>query len=278
MPGVFKKAIETMSGGGGDYRNPEMFQRYASCCGQTVSVTARYISIQSYSQLDPELKANQIMVFRLGSRPGENGTYFSLAKTKNGWNDYFLFDDVLFGGCATTSVTVDWRRDRFLPFSIIPSLTETSHVNFALVSGVLEQALRLDGNSISIPATGRGSYTFKVKPNTGLDAVWDHNSGQVEIDSLFVGEREGKKHLFVVEAKSGRYPDSLPKHKLVYPILSIISQVPSDYQIVPVYMRVQEDSESIIFYVAECRVPDRIDRLFVNELTSERVCAIRVVK
>ena len=41
-----------------------------------VKNTVHYISIQEYSQLAPELKANNIMVFRLGSRKHEKGTFF----------------------------------------------------------------------------------------------------------------------------------------------------------------------------------------------------------
>ncbi len=91
----------------------------------------------------------------------------------------------------------------------------------------------------------------------------------MEIDSIFVARRLGKKTLFIVEAKSGGYPSSLPKYKLAYPVLSVADRVPEDIEIVPVYMRVQESDNSFRFHVVECDFPDpRKGLVHVNELTA----------
>jgi hypothetical protein len=210
------------------------------------------------------------MVFRLGSMEGQRYTNFALVRIVEGWNDYFIFDSELFEGIDVEKIPTNWNSESIFPFATVPKLTETSHVNLALVSGVFEKALNLDSNSVSIPATGRGSYSFSVRPHNKLSAIWRHESGQVEIDSIFLARRLGKKILFVVEAKSGDYPSSLPKYKLAYPLLSIATTVPEEYDIIPVYLRIQELDTSFRFYLTECSFPDpRIGVSHINELTAK---------
>lgn len=52
-----------------------------------------------------------------------------------------------------------------------------------------------------------------------------HYKGQVEIDALFVGRRNRQETLFVIEAKTSNNFQSLAKHKLVYPVLALSSNV-----------------------------------------------------
>ncbi len=278
MASIFDNAINSMNGNKGEYREPESFLQYVSNNGIKAKNTAQHISIQSYSQLAPELKSNNIMVFRLGSRQNEKGTFFSLIKSYSNLRDYFLFDDSTFKDATETELNIAWESDNFVSFSIIPSLTETSHVNLSLVSGVLEKALSLDQNSITVPATGRGNYTFEVKPRKGTNISWLHNSGQVEIDSIFSGTRNGVKHLFVIEAKSGKFPDSLAKHKLMYPVSSIAPKVSQEYIITPVYIRIEEDINSIKFYISECESFNPTDELFIDSLVAKHACIIKILK
>jgi len=69
MTKLFDKAIEEIHG---ISREPQSFIGYAESCNIKAN-TANSISIQSYSQLAPELKSNNIMVFRLDSRNVEKG-------------------------------------------------------------------------------------------------------------------------------------------------------------------------------------------------------------
>jgi len=275
---IFELAINELKKENIQFREPEMFQRYIKNNNLKAKGTASYISVQSFSDLNPELKENNLMVFRLGSRKGETGTYFSIVKIQNSWDDYFLFDESIFKNCSQITKTIDWSNEHYLSFNVIPKLTETSHVNLSLTAGILEESLYLDSNSISIPATGRGNYSFNVKPHSSLDATWKHNAGQVEIDSVFAGKRNGKKYLIIVEAKSGKYPDSLAKHKLMYPILAISAQVPSDYEIMPVYIRAHETKESITFYISECDAINPKNTPCINELTSNNASIIKINK
>lgn len=267
MPGIFTEALRDMSDPEGRWRNPESFQGYASKAGIEARSTARHISIQLINELAPELRDNNIMVFRLGSPSGGRHTCFALAKAVSGWNDYFLFDKRLFESVEQEKVSVDWEANDLIPFTVISKLTETSHVNLALVSGVFESALGLTLGGVSIPATGRSSHTFEVRPNDQLPVSWMHESGQVEVDSIFVAKRNEKMVLCVVEAKSGGFPGNLPKHKLVYPILTVAPHLSMEIEIVPIYIRVQEQSGSLVYYVTECSFPDpRVNRTHINEL------------
>src|SRR4051794_17804958 len=102
------------------------------------------------------------------------------------------------------------------------------------------------------PATGQSTFSFDLKPHSSSDTVWRHLRGQVQIDALFVGRRDGEELIFVVEAKHGSYPSSLAKHKLVYPVLAIAPQVSKYLRIVPVYVRVARLDGDLHFFVAEC--------------------------
>ncbi|HHS99969.1 MAG TPA: hypothetical protein ENK73_03845 [Thiomicrospira sp.] len=276
---VFTKAVQELSSNI-NYSQPELFKSYLSRNGlNSVSInTAQYLSIQSFSDLNPELKKNNLMIFRLGSRQKTKGTYFALAKVLNDWNDYFLFDQTIFNPLTKKIKHIDWNSEPFISFTIIPKLTETSFVNLALSTGVLEEALNLDSNSVSIPATGRGNYTFNVKPSSKLNADWLHYSGQVEIDSIFSGTRNGVEHLFIIEAKSGKFPDSLAKHKLMYPVLSVINQIPQNIKITPVYLRVDDNTKNIDFYIAECKSFSKNDDLYIDSILVERTISYTVPK
>jgi hypothetical protein len=218
------------------------------------------------------------MVFRLGANKQTKGTSFALMKTDNDFHDFFLFDEVIFQDIDPITLELDWKDEKYISFSTIAKLTETSFVNLALASKVLEKALSLDTNTISIPVTGRGNYTFQVKPKEQKDIIWKHTTGQVEIDSIFVGNKNGEKHLFIVEAKSGKFPSSLAKHKLMYPIYAIIPNVPKDYKITPVYMNVKETQEFITFYIAECNSFRTTQKLSIDSIEVKNASIIQIKK
>lgn len=126
-------------------------------------------------------------------------------------------------------------------------------VNFALASGLMKEALKLD-KTPSIPITDRSIYTFAFYPRNSEGALWTHHSGQVEIDGAFTARRNGRDCLFIVEAKNGNH-DSLAKTKLLYPYLALRPQVPEAMPIVLVYLRATSTPDGIIYRVSECSTP-----------------------
>jgi len=218
--------------------------------------TATAISVDSRRKLSKDLVESHVMVFRLGHHPGTNHTAFALARTRDGWNDFFLEDAHLFSSLAIRSFDASRCNQDLTAFRFLPRLTEPSLVNLALASGLLGKALELDeaGTPI-VPATGQSTYTFDVQPFADGPS-WSHRQGQVEIDSLFCASRNGKQVVFAVEAKRSDAFDSLAKHKLVYPYLALRHSLPSSIQIVPVYLRAVRDEDSWIFFVCECGFGD----------------------
>jgi hypothetical protein len=97
--------------------------------------------------------------------------------------------------------------------------------------------------------------------------TWTHRLGQVEIDSLFFANRNGKQVVLAVEAKRSDSFDSLAKHKLVYPYLALRNSLPSSMPIVPVYLRAVRHGESWHFFVCECGFED-LGMLSVSSLTA----------
>jgi len=276
MAPIFQAAIHTMTTD--EYREPQSFLEYLEQNHIKATNTANYISIQTFEQLAPELKEHQLMVFRLGANKKTKGTSFALMKTDNNFHDFFLFDEMIFQNIEAKQLTFNWDNEELISFSVIPKLTETSHVNLALATGLLEEALSLDQNSITIPATGRGNYTFQVKPKNQSNISWEHINGQVEIDSIFAGVRNGQKHLFIIEAKSGKFPSSLAKHKLIYPLCAIATEISTEYLITPVYMRVKETTNSIIFYIAECNSYQVNDDFFIDSLKVHKSSILKITK
>jgi len=277
--GIFIPALERLRAEGKGWLEPEPFQDYAAMHELAVRGTAPYISVQSFSHLAGELVDERVMVFRLGASTRSRHTDFALVRVVEDWKDYFLFDEEIFADLEPEKIEVDWRSPRLFPFLTIPKLTETSHVNLALASGVFEKALNIDPGGISIPATGKGCYDFIVRPHARLDAEWNHRAGQVEIDSVFTTSASGRKTLFVIEAKSGRKLSSLPKYKLVYPLLAVADRIPEDFEIVPVYLRIIETPACFRFHVAVCRIPDpRRNSACINQLEVKQARIIELSK
>lgn len=79
--------------------------------------------------------------------------------------------------------------------------------------------------------------------------------------------------LFIVEAKTEHGGESLAKHILVYPALSLAPRFPADMPIVLLYMKATQERDVVHFRIAECTQPDRrthaiaIDQLTVTRQT-----------
>ncbi|MBC99340.1 MAG: hypothetical protein CME63_16475 [Halobacteriovoraceae bacterium] len=257
----------------GNRPTPESFQGYLKRINWSKKIsTAECISIQTFEDLRPELKEASYMVLRLGKSSDSKGTQFSLIKTDN-WSDYFLFNSV-----PTNDVTEHrFENDpNYESFRVINKLTESSFINLLLHSKVLLRHLNFDSDSPIIPATSNSTHSFIVKPHSKSDIEWLHDNGQVEVDNIFTAKRGGENILCIIEAKSNK-SNSLAKHKLVYPILSIQPNLSKEYKIIPLYIRINKEKNKISFQVIECSFPQDINEQFINKLTPVKVTNFSVV-
>ena len=227
--------------------------------------TARYVSVQTLADLDPVLKRSNTMVIRTGRGK------FGLVQSSS-INDFFLLDEKLNANRDAFHPTCD-----LLPFRLLGVNIEKNAVNLAIASGLLSEALELDSEAPRIaPAAGSSVYQFNIRPHRDLpDLNWPHN-GQVEIDALLMAKRKEQWVLFVIEAKSGAtgIGESLAKYKLVYSALAVsehpeVKNFPGKIDIVPVYLRVWQDGDQLLFRTVECNFDG--DRMFVSDLCPSRV-------
>jgi hypothetical protein len=240
-----------------DTFGPCCFQAYRKEHGLGRIDTASAISVDHLSRLSSALRDHDLMVFRLGSRPGTRGTWFALARAVNGYGDYFLFDDAAFSDGSAEVFTPTVPARQLAGYQYLPTLTETSSVNLAIASGLLNAALGLDPDVAPVaPATGASTFDFTVVPHSGLGVEWPHLKGQVEIDAVVTGKRAGRDVVFVIEAKQGDGYRDLAKHKLTYPVSAVASRVPPEVGIVPVYMKIRQVGPKLEFNICECEWPD----------------------
>jgi len=272
MSSIFDQAISELEKQGVSYSKPQSFQKYLDKYNIKSQNTAACISIQKLENLKPELRKNGCMVFRLGSRDNDLTTHFGLAKLRdiNDWSEYFLIDKSLFERVEPEIFLPNVPIRQLFAFNLLANLTENSLINLAISSGLLAAALNIEtSESLAAPASGQGTFTFEFKPSSYAPLVWKHINGQVEIDALFVGRKDGRETLFVIEAKTSDSFESLSKHKLVYPILALSSKVPGYIPIVPVYVRATKPKgkEEIHFYIAVCNSLDgRNSMISVSDL------------
>lgn len=260
------------------YFGPKEFLTYCREINFTPKgTTAQYISLDFYEKLPKELKDHEVMVLRMG---GGQKTNFVLFKTNNNLKNFFLHDEEIFSGVVSRTFMPQVEMRELIPYYLMPTRSETTFVNFALSTGVFHKALGLDGNTkITMPATGKSTFSFDVKVHSSINYTFQHQTGQVEIDGIFLGQRNGEDCLFVLEAKNSTTNSSLSKHKLVYPILSVAQSVPQDIHIIPVYMKSIEHDEFFEFKIAECEFSDpRIDLKAIDELRLVNSIAFKVPK
>jgi hypothetical protein len=254
---IFAPAISQIKDDVGFF-GPTSFQQYLEDNNLEKKKTADLISVDYYGRLATELKRNHTMVFRLGSPDGQKTTDFALVKVKGNLKDFFLCDDKIFTNRDKEKIYIpDTSMKKVFPFMIIGELTESSFVNLGLASGLIGASLKLDDPDASIiPATSQSTYTFQFQAHPLVNKEFQHNKGQVQIDSVFIERRQGVDTLFIIEAKSGTTANSLAKHKLVYPILALFNKIPQKMPIVPVYIKARKDDRGVYFDIAECHYPD----------------------
>jgi len=250
---MFERAIAEMEAHEKLAFGPVSFRNYVRGTADEGALPAPWIAKDSLDSLAPELRRANTMVFRLGSPLGEKHTHFALAKYISDWSDYFLLDKILFQDTAPQFFLPSVAADALFAFRVFPKMTESSIVNLAVATGLLGTALALDyPNQVVIPATGMSTFTFSVIPHTKIGISWNHTKGQVEIDAVFVGMRQRRPSLFVVEAKFGVRSTSIAKHKLAYSALAMKTTTPPHLPIVPVYLRAFRVAEDLHYQVCEC--------------------------
>jgi hypothetical protein len=274
MLSIFTAAIHELHLQSRSTFGPIVFQQYLKDNNLPKADTAQKISVDSYEQLDSELKKNDIMVFRLGSSVNGKETQFALAKAPGYLNDFFLIDNQVHVTKPSTYLPRASFRQLY-PYQLIATQAETSLVNLAFASGAISYALGLDDEEPITPATGSSIFTFSFKPHSSLDAIFDHHKGQVQVDALFIGKRNNQEHIFVLEAKVSQTLKSLSKHKLVYPLLALASKVPVDIPIIPIYMKAAIEGDNVIYHITECEFPDPRARMCaINELRPNKHSAL----
>lgn len=258
--GVFSLALDEMRSSGARFRDPEVFRGgYLERSGNKIQGSvAPIISVDHYEKLDPELREAMTMVFRLGG--GSQGgmdrrgrTRFALAKCgEEGFKDYFLFDSDVFSSEKALMFIprVDMRS--LFAFTLLPHFSETSLVSLAAFSGVLNEALALDRDApLSAPATGQSTYTFVFSPRETDSPTWEHIDGQVEVDALLTGHRNGRPVAVIVESKAGKSKNTLAKHKLLYPYMALRPLIPDYIPIELVYLKAWREPDGFHFRTAQ---------------------------
>jgi hypothetical protein len=193
------------------------------------------------------------MVLRLGSSPSTGpGTHFVVVRISGGSASFFLSDDELFRDVPIKNFLPDTPVQELFAFGLLNALTESSALQLGLLTGVLADALDLDPPRRPIVSvSGNGVYSFEFRIDPSYPVVLRHHRGQVEVDALFVARRDGRDTVFVLEAKMDR-TRSIAKHKLLYPVLGVLNQIPPELPVVPVYVRIHQTATGTIFSVAEC--------------------------
>lgn len=252
---IFIPALEKLSGEENGVYGPVSFKKYLLDHNLPPADTARSISVDTYERLSDDLKQRQAMVLRLGAS-GENNTKFALVKVAGRLNDFFIFDNAALSGSISTFLpTASFRQ--LYPYQLLGLHSETALVNLGFAAGLISRSLELDEEeTLAAPAMGQSTFSFTLNAHQLLKTQLEHSNGQIQIDALFIGKRDNRECLFVVEAKSHTKEGSLAKHKLVYPIMALAKHVPKDIAIIPVYLKIQKVSNGIVFHVVECSFPD----------------------
>ena len=170
--------------------------------------TASNISVDRTRTLSKELRDADTMVLRLGTGHGSDDargqTAFALVRHESGSLDpFFLIDEQIFTGRTETFISDRPMRALF-PFGLLPKPSETFLLTLAHASGLMADALGCDDSSIHmIPATGHGTYSFAFTVGHASPHTLEHRDGQLEIDSVCIGIRDGRNHV-IVTSGAGR--------------------------------------------------------------------------
>jgi hypothetical protein len=214
---IFGPALSEMCRSSTATFGPLSFREYLKTHDLPLTGTAAAISVDSIRALSIDLVEARTMVFRLGAAIRTRHTTFALCRYRDSWTDLFLQDECISGSQSSVPFFATGLDRNIAAYRLLPRLTEPSIVNLAIAFGILAAALELDDADRSpVPATGQSTCSLDVRPYDDSIA-WQHRQGQVEINCIFVGHRNGRDGLFLVEAKCSCSFASLAKHKLVFP-------------------------------------------------------------
>lgn len=276
-PDPFGPALQKLAPDEWDvFESPGSFQGYLDEHGLKAA-TAPSISVDHMEKLAPSLRDRGGMVLRLGTAEDGRTGFALVGGPRAGLDDFFLHDD--FEAAVPEWFEPEVSPESLVAYTVFKEPTETTLVNLAFASGLIGRALELDKPYPTVaPATGSSTYDFKFRPHSRMDEVLEHRKGQVEIDAVFVGRRDGKPHLFVLEAKSGTETRTLAKHKLVYPLLALAPRVPAGMPVVPAYLRVVREPGRVVYHVTECSFEQSGEVPALDELRPEvhRCLALRL--
>ena len=229
--------------------------------------TADILAIDDYKNLESSLKKNGYNIFRLGTHLG-NKAHFSIVKMSSQKEQYLFHDEIIKTDKKIFIPDVPARE--LFSYTLIPNATERGLVNVALASGILKDALGLQSEP-TLPIQGNSTYSFDVYPTSEQENLsYSHVNGQVEIDSCFLGKRNGREEIFVLEAKMLQGRKSLSKTKLAYAKLAVESVSKIKLPINLVYLLINKsESNAIEFYVCAIKWNSK----YISELSIDKVSA-----
>jgi hypothetical protein len=277
---MFEFALNEMPAQDPTIWGPASFQDYLAENGILDSPrTAANISVDHKSKLAAELRDRDTMILRLGKSQG-TGTQFALVQVPGRLNDFFFLEQKLFDDDVPTPFIPERTFFELFPFSLFANHSETNLVNAAFCSGLITTALKLDRSDIvPFPATGASNVTFEFSPHTELSTPLLHDRGQVQVDGVFVGKREGQQYVFVLEAKVDPPGGTTAKHKLLYSVLAIAPSVPEGIDIVAIYVQFNRHALGTIIRICECSIPDpRKSIVAINQLEPVSCASYRFPK
>jgi hypothetical protein len=264
---VFSPALKEMAATGQSRFGPMSFKEYLDEHGLSTSEkTPKFISVDREQDLPASLRAASVMVFRLGAEKGSKTTSFCLIQVDD-LADFFL---PLAPSIPTETFLSPASMRELFGYSIVRP-TEITLTNLALASGLMSYALSLDDvTPLPAAATGSTPETFTLRPHSGNHDPLTHSSGQVQIDAVFVGRRDGLDTCFVLETKQGA--GRVAKHKLAYPIYAMAERIPPDMPIVPLLLQTEVEKEAYEFRITECTEFDpRGSDIFLSDLAPASV-------
>ena len=271
MPGPFTAALDELHTSGRPYWGPHNFQDYLKKHGLKAD-TARSISVDAHEDLDRELRERQTMVLRMGNHHGR-GTSFVLVRCDSVRSQFYL-EDAAFSRVPAQVKTQHVGAAQLAPFQVLPQFSEYALLSLVIASGALGEALGLE-NSRILPASGHFTADFAVKPLAAEPQIFSHQQGQVEVDALFYGVRDGRPLLVVVESKRDGGLRSLAKHKLVYPLLALAPKVDPSIRLLPVYVRLRLQPPSGLGLVVEL---DLMECAFPENGALEELQPVRILR
>ena len=246
------------------YSEPREWQAFLHSRGISTSrKSPEFLAPDDLNKLNAQLREANCMIFRLGAAGGGSKTHFSIVSCKS-LEDQFISNQTVLAACTDQLFFPTVPARELFSFGLIPNATENGLVNLALCSGIMDDALGIEQRA-TLPAKGNSMYTFRVCPTSEQpNLALEHVTGQVEIDSVFLGKKSGDDTIFVVEAKRLKGRRGISKAKLVYSTLAVQSLLKFPLKVQTVYLLFDRPApDTIRFVVAPCQWSTQ----FISDIT-----------